>query len=128
VGREVHLARTHAYRASLAAIDGDDSATARMLRKSYAAMVELNGDGEQHDHSLDERSGGPVRRRAISAARECTLRLRNDGVIGDAAFRVVVQELDWMELSAGARERRGSSQERVRTLTGLPCPDVRYRR
>ena len=27
--------------------------------------------------------------------------LRNDGSIGDAAFRIVLQELDWAELSAG---------------------------
>jgi len=38
----------------------------------------------------------------LAAARERVHELRRDGSIGDAAFRVLVQELDWAELSAGA--------------------------
>ena len=102
VAREVKLARAHAYSALLAEIEGDDSLHAKLLRKEYAAAVELNRESQSDEEAIDERSGGPLRRRAISAARARTHELRRDGVIGDDAFRVVVQELDWAELSAGA--------------------------
>ena len=40
-------------------------------------------------------------RRAIAVARQRAIELRRDEVIGDDAYRVLVQELDWAELSAG---------------------------
>jgi len=102
VGREVRLARTHAYRALLDAIDGDESLHAQLLRQEYASALALNQDRQRDEQAIDEGSGGPLRRRAIAAARTRTQELLRAGVIGDAAFRVVVQELDWAELSAGA--------------------------
>jgi CPA1 family monovalent cation:H+ antiporter len=42
-----------------------------------------------------------LRRRAIAVARQHAIELRRDEVIGDDAYRVLVQELDWAELSAG---------------------------
>jgi len=102
VGREVKLARTHAYGALLAAIDGDDSLHAKLLRKEYGAVVELNRESQSDEDVIDQHTGGPLRRRALSAARARANELRDDGSIGDAAFRVIVQELDWAELSAGA--------------------------
>jgi CPA1 family monovalent cation:H+ antiporter len=102
VGREVKLARAHAYGALLAEIDGDDSPHAKLLRKQYAAVVELNQQSRSDEETIDLHTGGPLRRRALSAARARANELRRDGLIGDAAFRVIVQELDWAELSAGA--------------------------
>jgi len=102
VGREVKLARAHAYGALLAEIDGDDSPHATLLRKEYATVVELNQQSRSDEASIDLHTGGPLRRRALSAARTRANELRRDGLIGDAAFRVIVQELDWAELSAGA--------------------------
>ena len=71
-----------------------------MLRKEYGAVIELNADPAQ-DRPLDEVPGGPLRRRAIAVARQRAIELRRDEVIGDDAYRVLVQELDWAELSAG---------------------------
>jgi len=102
VGREVRLARHRVYRAALDAIADDDSMHAKLLRKEYGAVVESNADGNTQAADIDELSGGPVRRRAIAAARERTLALRRDEVIGDDAFRVLIAELDWAELNAGA--------------------------
>jgi CPA1 family monovalent cation:H+ antiporter len=102
VAREVKLARAHAHSALLAEIEDDDSLHAKLLRKEYAAAIELNRESQSDEEAIDERSGGPLRRRAISAARARTHHLRRAGVIDDDAFRVVVQELDWAELSAGA--------------------------
>jgi monovalent cation/hydrogen antiporter len=101
VRREIRLGRTHAYRAVLEAIEGDETPAAKLLRKEYGAVVELN-DGEAPDAPVDDDvPGGPLRRRAIAVARQRAFELRRDEVIGDDAYRVLVQELDWAELSAG---------------------------
>jgi hypothetical protein len=42
-----------------------------------------------------------LRRGAIAVARQRAFELRRDDIIGDDAYRVLVQELDWAELSAG---------------------------
>ena len=57
--------------------------------------------GQKQDAPVDEVPGGPLRRRAIAVARQRAFELRRDNVIGDDAHRILVQELDWAELSAG---------------------------
>ena len=100
VGREIRLGRAHAYRALLDAIQDDETLAAKLLRKEYGAVVELNSN-HAHDVPVDDVPGGPLRRRAIAVARQRAFELRRDDVIGDDAYRVLVQELDWAELSAG---------------------------
>jgi CPA1 family monovalent cation:H+ antiporter len=94
------LGRAHAYRALIDAIKDDDTLAAKLLRKEYAAVVELN-TSQAVGAPVDEVPGGPLRRRAIEVARQRAFELRRDDVIGDDAYRVLVQELDWAELSAG---------------------------
>jgi monovalent cation/hydrogen antiporter len=101
VGREIRLGRTQAYQALVDAIQDDQTLTAQLLRKEYSAVVELN-TRQQQDIPLDEVPGGPLRRHAIAVARQRAFELRRDDVIGDDAYRVLVQELDWAELSAGS--------------------------
>ncbi|MES2186679.1 MAG: cation:proton antiporter [Pseudomonadota bacterium] len=103
VGREIRLGRTLAYRALLDAIKDDETLAAKLLRKEYGAVIELN-TSEEPDTPVDEVPGGPLRRRAIAVARLRAFELRRDDVIGDDAYRVLVQELDWAELSAGRSE------------------------
>lgn len=100
VGREIRLARTHAYGALIESIGDEQSLAAKLLRKEYAAVVDLNASVEA-EAPLEEVPGGPLRRRAIAAARQRAFELRRDEVIGDDAYRVLVRELDWAELSAG---------------------------
>jgi CPA1 family monovalent cation:H+ antiporter len=100
VGREIRLGRTQAYRALLDAIAHDDTLAGKLLRKEYGAIVELNS-GHPDEAPIDEVPGGPLRRRAIAVARQRAFEMRRDDVIGDDAYRVLVQELDWAELSAG---------------------------
>ncbi len=104
VGREIRLGRTHAYSALLDAIKDDDTLSGKLLRKEYGAVVDLN-TSQAHDAPIDEVPGGPLRRRAIAVARQRAFDLRRDDVIGDDAYRVLVQELDWAELSAGGGRR-----------------------
>ncbi|WP_218508217.1 sodium:proton antiporter [Variovorax sp. dw_308] len=100
VGREIRLGRTHAYTTLLDAIKDDDTLSGKLLRKEYGAVVELNSS-HAADAPVDDVPGGPLRRRAIAVARQRAFELRRDDVIGDDAYRVLVQELDWAELSAG---------------------------
>lgn len=100
VFREVRNGRTLIYRALLDAIGSDDSLHAKLLRKEYQAVVDLNAS-EDREYPLSEVPGGPLRRNAIAAARRKVIELRDQEVIGDQAFRLLVQELDWAELSAG---------------------------
>ena len=100
VGREIRLGRTQAYCALLEAIKDDDTLAGKLLRKEYGAVVELN-TSQAPDTPVDEVPGGPLRRHAIAVARQRAFELRRDNVIGDDAYRVLVQELDWAELSAG---------------------------
>ena len=100
VDREIRLGRAHVYRALLDAIKDDDSLSGKLLRKEYGAVIELN-TSQAHEVPVDEVPGGPLRRRAIAVARQRAFEMRRDEVIGDDAYRVLVQELDWAELSAG---------------------------
>ena len=74
VGREVRLGRTHAYRALLDAIEGDETLTAKMLRKEYGEIVDFNAS-QQPTALINEPSSGALRRRAIAAARQRALEL-----------------------------------------------------
>lgn len=100
VGREVRLGRTQAYQALLDAIKDDETLAAKLLREEYVAVIELNNSKRQ-DTPVGEVPGGPLRRRAIAVARRRAFELRHDEVIGDDAYNILVQELDWAELSAG---------------------------
>jgi monovalent cation/hydrogen antiporter len=100
VGREVRLGRAQAYQALLDHLKDDETLAAKLLRKEYGAVVELNSsDGK--NMTADEVPAGPLKRRAIAVARQRAFALRHDDVIGDDAYNILVQELDWAELSAG---------------------------
>ncbi len=101
VGREVRHARGEVYRALLDSIRDDESHAAVFLRKEYGAVVRRSEDAAAPEGAVDDVPGGPLRRQAIAAAQQRAFELRRDEVIGDDAYRVLVQELDWAELNAG---------------------------
>ncbi|MEP7241932.1 MAG: sodium:proton antiporter [Devosia sp.] len=101
VEREVRQGRAEALRAGLAAIDGDTSTEAKILRKEFEATIAISADPSS-DAALDQLPGNDIRRRALAAARRRANELRLDGTIGDEAFRALESEFDWGELSAGA--------------------------
>jgi monovalent cation/hydrogen antiporter len=102
VAREVGLARAAAYRAALTAIDGESSEAALILRKEYQAVLSRSGDGAAMNNS--ELPADPLRRRALAAARQAVLALRESDDIGDDAFHLLEEELDFAELNARSRE------------------------
>jgi Na+/H+ antiporter len=100
VGRETRIGRAQAYQALLDSLAGDETLAAKVIRKEYEAIVAQNSR-PTNEASVDDVMGSRLRLRALAAARDRALQLRNDDVIGDDAYRVLVQELDWAELSAG---------------------------
>ena len=101
VAYEVGVARTAAYRAALAEIDGDTSKEAKMLRYEYEALLQQAND-DNDGEVRGELPADPLRRRAIAAARRAAFEMRRSGEIGDDAFHKLEEELDFAELSAGA--------------------------
>ena len=101
VAYEVGVARTAAYRAALAEIDGDTSKEAKMLRYEYEALLQQAND-DNDGEVRGELPADPLRRRAIAAARRAAFEMRRSGEIGDDALHKLEEELDFAELSAGA--------------------------
>ncbi|SFI34537.1 monovalent cation:H+ antiporter, CPA1 family [Collimonas sp. OK307] len=100
VTREVRFGRARAYQAVLDSLKDNDSLPAKLLSKEYAALLDLN-TGNTLDAPVDDVPGGPLRRGAIMLARQETTELRRTDIIGDDAYRILIRELDWAELSAG---------------------------
>src|SRR5262249_30664432 len=113
VGREVASARVNAIRAALASFEGDESPAAAALREEYNALFG-SAAAEPADGETDRTAPTPhdrIRRRALAAARHVVLEMRGHDEIGDDAFHLVEEELDWLEMSGMAREEadRGTS-------------------
>jgi hypothetical protein len=89
VAHEVAQARVAAYRAALATFDGD-----------FSEEAEGSRDGTSFEGPFDS-----LRLRGIAVARQTTYELRITGEIGDDAYHVLEEELDWAEMSAGATGR-----------------------
>jgi Na+/H+ antiporter len=112
VEHEVRVARVETLRAALTASEECPGAeTAELVRRRYAlllrrAEVELangrkvsEGDDEESQQIWRAFSADvEVVRSATVAERQRLEALRADGTIGDAAFQLVEQELDWEEL------------------------------
>jgi CPA1 family monovalent cation:H+ antiporter len=98
VRSEVAHGRAVAYRAALDEIDGDPSEEAELLRLEYRALLLRAGD--DGGVASGELPADPLRRRAIRAARQSILNLRESEAIGDDAFHQLEEELDWAEMSA----------------------------
>ncbi len=108
VDREVRIARAETARAGLAVVDGaGDSEILAFLRRKYVARVrrvEQDG-GAQDDPEVEGwRDFSVVLQHAQAAERRTLSDLRARGVIGDDAFHMVEEELDWSEANTQARQ------------------------
>jgi CPA1 family monovalent cation:H+ antiporter len=102
VAGEAARARAIVFRAALEEIDGDPSEEAEILRLEYRALLMRAETNPGGGVTSSELPADPLRRRAISAARQSLLTLRQSEEIGDDAFHQVEEELDRAELSAQA--------------------------
>ncbi len=109
VESEVKLARVETLRAGLAGLDTSAATEAAdLLRRRHElqlrrALLALEGGAELAAPGSADREARIADRQlvrtAMTAQRHRLVMLRQDGTIGAAAFQVVEQELDWMELS-----------------------------
>ncbi|MFC4453699.1 sodium:proton antiporter [Deinococcus sonorensis] len=95
---EVRLARKMALKAAMRTLDGDDSAAAQRLQLEYREQLSRAWIGEDPHDSPDN----ALRRQTVGAARQAIHELRRSGKIGDDAYHLVQEELDWLELSTTA--------------------------
>ena len=102
VGHEVGWARAEAYGAAVESLKDDPTEAADALRREFHAALD---QARAHEEGLAP-EGLPTdapRRRAVQAARDRILSLRRSGHIGDDAYFVLEEELDWAELNATPR-------------------------
>ncbi len=108
VDREVRLARVETLRAAVGVLaTAPEVETVELLRRRFELRLR-HAEGELHGASPadDSRASGELAgdadtlRAAMAAERHRLSALRADGTIGDDAFHMVEEELDWAELAA----------------------------
>jgi monovalent cation/hydrogen antiporter len=100
IGREMTAARARALRAGLAMFEHDRSPVADAIREAFTIRL-APGTREGGD---TERSGtAEIPRAALQAARQAVLAMRGSGEIGDDAFHLVEEDLDWLEMAIGGK-------------------------
>jgi CPA1 family monovalent cation:H+ antiporter len=98
VETELTVARKAALKAAMAELADDATPAAERLRQEYAdALGRARVGGKVRDTP-----DNALRLRLVQASREAIADLRSGGAIGDVAYRRIEEELDWLELSAGA--------------------------
>ncbi len=127
VDREVRLARVETMRAALTAAAAYPGAeTADLVRQRYELQLrraekDQVGDranaSDSGDHGIAEATDGRgddagVVHAATEAQRRRLVALRAAGIIGDAAFQRLEEELDWAELDWANLVRSGEPSER----------------
>jgi Na+/H+ antiporter len=101
VGRELATARFRALRAGLDSLAGEASAAADIVRREL--MAHLTDDPAEE--SAESLAGhGEVHLRAVRAARLTVIAMRDEDEIGDDAFHLIEEELDWIEMASGHKE------------------------
>ena len=101
VGRETDFARRRALEAALATLDGDSSPAAEAVRQELAAHLSHAAEGEKRT-DVPGSSHEEIHERALAAARQTVLEMRDRDEIGDDAFHRLEEQLDWVELGVGA--------------------------
>lgn len=102
VAREARFARIESLQAALAAIPADAAGAGELVRQRFELQLkqaETTNDieGEGQDGSIPDVDSRIVRA-AAQAQRNRLIALRDAGEIGDTAFQMVQEELDWAEL------------------------------
>jgi CPA1 family monovalent cation:H+ antiporter len=99
VGREESAAHARA----LAAVAGDPSAAAQMVRQKFTALLTLE---KVVNDERDPRGGRytDIYLHALQAGRQAVLDMRELEEIGDDAFHRIEEKLDWLEMASGRAE------------------------
>jgi len=99
VEAELRLARKAALKAAMAELEKDGAPAAERLRLEYGEALDQAKRGRDPRDTTEN----ALRRRVVAVARNAIQDLRGAGTIGDDAYRLVEEELDWLELSSRPR-------------------------
>ena len=100
VAREVHSARDRALGAALAILDGLDSEMARLVRQEFESHLQPALDDVEDQSETHQQ----LHRSALVAARRTIFDMRANDEIGDAAFHLLEEEFDWIEMATDPQE------------------------
>ena len=104
VGHEIEFARQQALRAGLATFEADRSPIAEEVRQEFT--THLDASTSTPDAGSARRSAhSEIHGSALQAARAAVLAMRDHDEIGDDAFHQIEEELDWLEMADGGKER-----------------------
>ena len=96
--------RERALRAGLASFELDESPVAEAVRHEFTAhLARERGDGDSS--SSTHAAHNALHSGALQAARQAVIAMRARGEIGDDAFHLIEEELDWLEM-AGTQPRQ----------------------
>jgi CPA1 family monovalent cation:H+ antiporter len=100
IAHELSEARACALRAGLATFEQDQSPIADAMRQAFAmrlAPEAREGDGARRSPAAQ------IPCAALHAARQAVLAMRARNEIGDDAFHLVEEDLDWLEMAVGTK-------------------------
>jgi monovalent cation/hydrogen antiporter len=101
VGRELSAARAHALRVGLASIEHDQSPVADAVRLEFTTHLAPAGPDNR---DFRRSAHTDIHHVAVQASRQAMLDMRARDEIGDDAFHLIEEELDWLEMAEGGRE------------------------
>jgi CPA1 family monovalent cation:H+ antiporter len=104
VGREAAAARARALGAGLAVLDAEASSSAGAVKEEFIAHLRANQTEAASTDGLHA-AHHELHRRALDAARKAVFTMRDEDEIGDDAFHLIEEELDWLEMAAGGKEK-----------------------
>jgi CPA1 family monovalent cation:H+ antiporter len=102
VGRELNAARERALRAGLGSFAQNRSPVAELVRREFTAHL-AHERAEADPSDITRSNHRDIYRGALQAARQALLDMRASDEIGDDAFHLMEEELDWVEM-ADARD------------------------
>jgi CPA1 family monovalent cation:H+ antiporter len=100
VGREVSVARERALNAGLATFEENPSPLAVAVREEFVMHFSRE---ERESRGAARIEHSEVHRAALQAARAAIIEMRSKDEIGDDAFHMMEEELDWLEMSDGSQ-------------------------
>ena len=107
VGHEVAAARDRALRAGLARFEHDRSPVAEAVRQEFIAHLGSPDDDPEEGGVARRAAHSDIHRQAVAAARQAVHAMRASDEIGDDAFHLMEEELDWIEMADGGKEDGG---------------------
>ena len=97
---ELRAARARALSAGLATFEHDGSPVANTFRETFSMRLAPDGHGSEARRI----AAAKVPCGALGAARQAVLAMRSSGEIGDDAFHLIEEDLDWLEMAIGTNQ------------------------